>query len=171
MPFADSLMQRASTKIWDGKWQKLRFLGQGGQGWTYLVAPIESIQTREDLVTPQGVLKILKAKPEGERLQRLKSEFAALVRLEHPGIAKAIDSNIDSAQAKAQEFYIVTEYIPGRTLKEHIEQNGPLELDQARHVLLNLLDAIEFCHGNEMFTATSSPTTSSCATAIPVRPS
>jgi serine/threonine protein kinase len=99
-----------------GSWKLVKRLGEGGQGHAFLVEtePItaESIASgRVDrFFAPSGkhVLKRLKTKAQ---LHRLKSEIEACQRLNHPGILRIVEHDLD-----ADEPWLVSAYCPNGSL-------------------------------------------------------
>jgi len=77
-----------------------------------------------------------------EALARLRRELKALTRLNHPAIVKVID-----VIAWDGDPTIVMDYVPGRDLKERLEQEGPLPADEAERIARTLFDVLATTHG------------------------
>ncbi|MGY4689776.1 Stk1 family PASTA domain-containing Ser/Thr kinase [Salibacterium sp. K-3] len=80
-----------------------------------------------------------------EFIRRFYREAQAATSLAHPNIV-----NIYDVGEEEQLYYIVMEHINGVTLKEKIQQNGPLPLEQAVRLMEQVLDAISHAHFNQI---------------------
>jgi serine/threonine protein kinase len=130
--------------VWREKWVKGAILSaEGGQGWTYLATRVGSPDEQ-----PCYVLKDLKRQQDGERRSRMYQEVANLMVLEHPGIAKCVDSNAEHFRDD-EELYLVTEYIPGQSLQEFVSDT-PISLDVALATVNRLLEILDYCHGKDV---------------------
>ena len=126
--------------MWKARWVRLGTLDTtSGQGRTYLARRMNSTET-----SPTHVLKELKRQDDKERRGRMHAEVASLERLNHAGIASFADSNT-ARWADDEELFLVTEYIPGKTLRAFVGQD-PIPVASALHVVLRLLDVLEYCH-------------------------
>jgi len=74
-------------------------------------------------------------------LQRFEVEARALSRLSHPNCVSIIDFGVADAP------YLVMEYIPGRTLKQVIDQR-PLPAPRALHIFRQVLAGLAHAHGH-----------------------
>jgi hypothetical protein len=89
-------------------------LGEGGMGVVYLATdPAERLVAVKAL--RRGVPNDLTAK------RRLAREFETMRRVHSPFVAEVIDADVD-----CDPPYLVTRYVPGRTVEEVIAQDGPL---------------------------------------------
>ncbi|SFL59790.1 serine/threonine protein kinase [Salibacterium qingdaonense] len=80
-----------------------------------------------------------------EFIRRFYREAQAATSLAHPNIV-----NIYDVGEEEQLYYIVMEHIDGVTLKEKIQQTGPLPLEQAVHLTGQVLNAISHAHANQI---------------------
>lgn len=78
-------------------------------------------------------------------IKRFQREAQAIGRLRHPHIMNVFDFGLDD-----ETYYMVMEYIPGGTLKDALMQRGPLPLTAALRVTMQLADALEYAHSNNM---------------------
>jgi serine/threonine protein kinase len=86
-----------------------------------------------------GALKVLHDKRQNhERRYRLQGEVAALQRMEGAGVPRVLDSNSDRWRDRLTDLYVVTEWIEGPTLGDHVKAGGPVSLDSG----LQLADAL-----------------------------
>ncbi len=97
--------ERKSKPWLPDEWTVVRSLGEGGQGWTYLVR-------RSNGSDP--ILYVFKRLKNAERAVRFKAEIKALEALSHPGILRIIESG----ESKGLPFY-VAEYCENGDLSKH----------------------------------------------------
>src|SRR5262245_56939492 len=100
-----------------GRYVVERELGRGAMGVVYLAHdPHLNRQVAvKTYVLPEGISPAL-AKEFQERFQR---EARAAASLSHPGIVTVYDAGEDPA---THQPYIAMEYVPGRSLKEHLDK-------------------------------------------------
>ncbi len=73
---------------------------------------------------------------------RFQREARAMGQLQHPHIARVIDFD-----ATGEHPYMVIEYLPGGSLREHLdEHDGPLSPAAAVSVAGQLADALQYAH-------------------------
>jgi len=124
---------------YEHKWTIGDRIGKGGQGLTYF----------SHLKSEDGVfyaLKLLKEQRNQERRDRMFVEVSALQVLEHPNIPKYFDSNATEYRNNHVDLYLVTEFVPGPTLQDFINENGVLKLSDAITLTLRLIEILTFCH-------------------------
>lgn len=73
---------------------------------------------------------------------RFRREMAVQRRLNHPVTVRLLDFDEQDDFA-----YMVQEYVPGRTLQEVVDADGPLAPERAAQVFSALLDALTEAHG------------------------
>jgi eukaryotic-like serine/threonine-protein kinase len=95
---------------YENKWTKSDRIGTGGQGLTH-----HAKSNPDD--GKSYALKLLKEQRNQERRERMFVEVTALQILQHPNIPKYFDSNAANYTDNAEDFYLITEYIPGQTLQ------------------------------------------------------
>jgi len=129
-------MAKQSTKPWEGKWKLGDPIGAGGQGLTYRASHASADDFRY-------VLKKLHRSEDQERRARMFREVCALRTLRHPQVVVYVDSNVERYQS-TDELYLITEFIDGAS------PTGPVPLEDALAVMTKLLDAISYCHKQEI---------------------
>lgn len=88
-------------------------------------------------------LKVLHAQYTGDTsfVKRFQREARAMARLDHENVIRVYDVSEDQ---NAQ--YIVMEFFPGKDLKQVILEKGPLSLEQALSVALQMAEALAYAH-------------------------
>ena len=111
-------------------------LGAGGMGEVYLAE-------HRYLRRPCAV-KIIHAEQAGHAqvLQRFEREVQATAALTHPNTVAIYDYGISDDGT----FYYVMEYLPGDTLEQLVERDGPLTGARAVHVVQQLVGALHEAH-------------------------
>lgn len=115
------------------RYQVMRLLGQGAMGQVYLV---------EDMIKVHRLvaLKVLKSDNLEEADFWSKGEYEALTRLRHPNLAQVYDfARINDSD----DFYIVSEFIPGVDLLKATEA---IEPDELLDVVAQICRALEYIH-------------------------
>jgi serine/threonine-protein kinase len=120
-----------------GRYRILEELGSGGMSVVY--KGFDTVLDREVAVK---VLHPHLASRQESR-QRLAREAKAVARLHHPNILEVFDFSA----ADAQDAYLVTEYVRGRTLKDYVDELGPLEPPElAAMVIHEIASALAHAH-------------------------
>jgi serine/threonine-protein kinase len=112
-------------------------LGAGG---------MSSVYRAHDRVLDRDVaLKVLHAsyREDEEAVARFRREAQAVAQLSHPNVVTVIDRGEED-----QHQFIVFEYVPGVTLKHHLAQQGPLPVDEALTIAIDVGDALAYAHGH-----------------------
>src|SRR5260370_18468035 len=127
MPALESL----PSKI--GPYRVVEKIGEGGMGVVYLACDAESRQV---------AVKVLGAAVAGDpnARARLAREVDTMRRVRSPYVAEIIDADV-----AGKSPYIVTKYVPGRTLEDAVRKDGPLHgdaLSRVAHALAAALAAI-----------------------------
>ena len=118
-----------------GRYLIERLIGEGGMGAVY--------QAEHTHMRKRLAVKVLH--PEMSRLPevvaRFEREAMAAAHIDHPNIAAATDfGKLDDGS-----FFLVLEYVEGRSLREVIAE-GPLELGRAIHVARQIASALGRAH-------------------------
>jgi serine/threonine-protein kinase len=119
-----------------GRYRILEQLGSGGMSVVY-----KGLDTALDREVAVKVLHPhLAGKDESRR--RLAREAKAVARLHHPNILEVFDFSA----ADAQDAYIVTEYIRGRTLRQYLDEGGLEPPELAAMIIHELAAALAHAH-------------------------
>lgn len=78
-------------------------------------------------------------------MEALQTEIEILKRVDHPNIIKLIDTFEDH-----RHFCLVMELIQGGELFDQILQKEQFSENEAREALMQIIDAIEYCHSLEI---------------------
>jgi cold shock CspA family protein/predicted Ser/Thr protein kinase len=117
-----------------GRFEILRRLGEGSMGVVYLAQDEE-----------HGLVAIKVIRPgyarDPEFLHRFQDEADNASRVRGPNVARVIAAVTDIEQP-----YLVTEFVDGLTLEEHVEQRGPLSGRSAIEISAGIAAALEAIH-------------------------
>ncbi len=123
--------------IFDGRYELLRPLGQGGMAKVYLA--------RDEVLGRNVALKVLReqyAEDEGF-VERFEREARSAAALSHPNVVQIHDRGCSDEG----RYYIVMEYVPGGTLKERVRAEGPLGFEEATGLATQIAGALRAAHG------------------------
>jgi serine/threonine protein kinase len=139
-----------------GRYRLLDKLGEGGMGVVHLATD------------PQGrrvAVKVLRPAVASDQtaLRRLAREVDSMRRVRSPHVAEIVDADVT-----AEPPYVVTQYVPGRTLEQTVRDNGPLGVRELRRLAAGLAEALAAIHaagivhrdlkpGNVMFDESGEP--------------
>ena len=114
----------------------LKVLGEGGMAVVYLAD--------HRLLHNRVALKVLKREfVHNENIRkRFLSEARSMAKMSHPNIVRVTDMVEDD-----QTVAFVMEYIEGESLKEYLDRKGKLGDEQIQYILFQMLDALEYVHG------------------------
>jgi serine/threonine protein kinase len=76
----------------------------------------------------------------------LYKEIEALKKLDHPNIIKLLNY----FQIDGDEIALLLEYAEGGTIKKYMKSVGKLNEDEAKSIVIKLLETLEYCHGKEI---------------------
>lgn len=114
-------------------------IGGGGMANVYLAD--DTILDREVAIK---VLRLEYANDE-EFIARFDREAKAATSLSHPNVV-----NIFDVGEEDHILYMVMEYVDGLTLKEYIQQYGPVEVEEALSIMKQITAAIAHAHANDL---------------------
>src|SRR6516162_4303905 len=117
-----------------GSYQLLSRIGEGGMGVVYLA---------QDPGGQAVALKVLRASVAGEPTarRRLAREVETMQRVRSPYVAEVTDADLAGGTP-----YIVTRYVPGRTLDQVVNESGPLPPAALLRLACGLADALAAVH-------------------------
>lgn len=141
------------TKLIGGNYQFIKVLGITELAHTYLVADLQIPGH------PQCVIKRLKLPGKYPKtleliLNLLEKKAVLLEKIgQHNGIPETINFF-----AEEQEFYLVREYIPGRSLGTEIVPGNPLSEQEVIYILQEILEILIFARRNKVIHHSIKPT-------------
>jgi len=113
-----------------------RLLGEGGMGQVYLAGHVRLPQ--------QAAIKVLHASmvQDSGAIARFNREAANAARIEHERVARVFDFG----ETKDGLVYLAMEFVPGRTLRELLEESGRLEPTRAANILYQVAEGLDAAH-------------------------
>ncbi|MDQ0337552.1 serine/threonine-protein kinase [Caldalkalibacillus uzonensis] len=122
-----------------GRYELIERVGGGGMAVVY--------KARDSLLNRIVAVKILRPQFSGDDdfVDRFRREAQAAASLSHANIVNIYDVGIED-----DVHFIVMEYIDGPTLKEYIDQKGPLPVEEAIHITKQIAEALEHAHQNNI---------------------
>ncbi|MDI1480333.1 TOMM system kinase/cyclase fusion protein [Polyangium sp. y55x31] len=126
--------------MFEGRYEILGDLGKGGFGAVY--------KARQRATGQVVALKVMRppanddAAPRQQRIARFLREAQLSAGLHHPNIVQLVDAG----QTSDGGFYTVFSFAPGHDLADLIAREGALEPLEARHLMLEVLDALACAH-------------------------
>jgi serine/threonine-protein kinase len=128
--------ERAAARVFNDRYELVRHVARGGMAQVYLA---------KDLLLNRPVaLKVLFPELSVDRsfVERFRREAQAAANLSHPNIVSIYDWGEGE-----HTYFIVMEYVNGRTLAQLLRQ-GPLDADHAASLAADIAGALSFAHAN-----------------------
>jgi beta-lactam-binding protein with PASTA domain len=119
----------------DGRYKVLSRLGSGGMADVFLA--------EDQQLGRQVALKLLHDRfaADPDFVERFRREARAAAGLQHPNVVSVYDRG-----SWDDTYYIAMEYLPGRSLKQLIRQEAPLDPIRAIDITIQILKAARFAH-------------------------
>ncbi len=119
----------------DGRYEVLSRIGTGGMADVYLA--------RDQLLGRQVAVKLLHHRfaEDQEFVERFRREASSAAGLSHPNVVAIFDRGEWDGT-----YYIAMEYLPGRSLKAVVREQGPLDPAVAIDIVIQILQAARFAH-------------------------
>ncbi len=126
-------------KILNNRYEILELVGQGGMASVYL--GIDKTLNRN------VAIKVLKSEfVENEQfLKKFEREAQAAAKLSHPHIVSVYDTGNED-----DIYYIIMEYVDGKTLKDYIVTKGKLSYKESINYTLGIASALMLAHKNNI---------------------
>jgi serine/threonine-protein kinase len=121
--------------IIDGRYRVLSRIGAGGMADVYLA--------QDEQLGREVAVKLLHRRfsEDPAFVERFRREAQAAASLQHPNVVSVFDrGSFDGT------YYIAMEFLPGRSLKQLIREEAPLEPGRAVDLTVQILKAARFAH-------------------------
>ncbi len=120
------------------RYETIELLGEGGMGTVYRV--------RERLTGNDFAMKLLKKELASEKsaLKRFEKEAEATSKLTHDNLVSVYEHGYTSDGLP----YLVMDCVDGKNLGQLIKENGPLKIENAIDIAMQIGEALRFAHDN-----------------------
>ena len=116
-----------------GRYEVEQELGYGGMAVVYLAKDL-----RHDR---RVAIKVLRQDVGGASAERFLREIRTVAQLHHPHILQLLDSG-----TAGDHLFYVMPYVEGETIRQRLEREGPLPVDEAVRITREVADALAFAH-------------------------
>ena len=125
------------------RYECIKRIGTGGMGDVY-----KAHDRRLDRIV---AIKVLKSEynEDDNFIRKFRRESLAAASISHPNIVSIYDVGMETI-ADEDVYYIVMEYIDGKTLKELIREEGVLSQNQALNYLIQIAEALKIAHNKNI---------------------
>lgn len=124
----------------DGQFQIIGQLGVGGQGTAYLA---RNVITNERVVLKEFILPVyVTVGVRRQALERFENEARILKHLDHSQIVKLVDFFVEDHRS-----YLVLEHIDGQSLRQIVEEKGPMPENQVMALAEQMCEILDYLHG------------------------
>ena len=117
------------------RYEIIKTIGEGGMANVYLA---------NDTILERNVaIKVLRGDLSNDEkfIRRFKREALSVSNLSHPNIVEVYDVGEEEGN-----YYIVMEYIDGKTLKQQLQKRGALTLTEVLDIMTQLADGLSHAH-------------------------
>src|SRR5438132_3212603 len=127
--------QGPAAQVFNDRYELVRHIARGGMAQVYLA--------KDQLLDRPVALKVLFPELSVDRsfVERFRREAQAAANLSHPNIVSVYDWGEEEGT-----YFIVMEYVDGRTLSTLLRQEGPLLPDRAAAIGAEVAAALAFAH-------------------------
>jgi beta-lactam-binding protein with PASTA domain/predicted Ser/Thr protein kinase len=126
-----------ALRVYNGRYEIVQHLARGGMAEVFLA--------RDLLLDRPVALKVLFPEFATDRsfVERFRREARSAANLNHPNIVSIYDWGQEEGT-----YFIVMEYVEGRSLRQVIREDGPLPSKQAAQIGADIAAALAFAHKN-----------------------
>ena len=128
----DDVLNQLRTEL-SGRYEVEQELGSGGMAVVYLAKDL-----RHDR---RVAIKVLRQDVGGASAERFLREIRTVAQLHHPHILQLLDSG-----TAGDHLFYVMPYVEGETIRQRLEREGPLPIDEAVRIAREVADALSFAH-------------------------
>ena len=117
------------------RYEIIKTIGEGGMANVYLA--------NDTILDRKVAIKVLRGDLSNDEkfIRRFKREALSVSNLSHPNIVEVYDVGEDDGN-----YYIVMEYIDGKTLKQLLQKRGALTLTEVIDIMCQLTDGLAHAH-------------------------
>ncbi len=128
-------MSDQGPTVFNGRYELLRHIARGGMADVYLA--------RDELLDREVALKVLfpEFANDPNFVERFRREAQAAANLNHPNIVGIYDWGQERGT-----YYIVMEYVAGRSMSDVLRSTGPLQPDRAAEIAADVASALSTAH-------------------------
>ncbi|MBY0548794.1 MAG: serine/threonine protein kinase [Candidatus Obscuribacterales bacterium] len=123
----------------DGEYTVVDRISSGGQATTYLARK----RSGEKCVLKEFILATSTSGALIESAREFEAEVGLLSQLSHPGIVK-----LEDFFAEDHRLYVALEYAAGKTLRQKVQDEGPLDEREVAKIALSVCAALEYLHNS-----------------------
>jgi TolB-like protein len=116
-----------------GRYAVEQELGHGGMAIVYLATDLRHHR--------KVAIKVLRQDVGGASAERFLREIRTVAALHHPHILQLLDSG-----TAGDHLFYVMPYVEGETIRQRLERDGPLPVDEAVRIAREVADALAFAH-------------------------
>jgi eukaryotic-like serine/threonine-protein kinase len=126
-----------ALRVYNGRYEIVQHLARGGMAEVFLA--------RDLLLDRPVAIKVLFPEFAADRsfVERFRREARAAANLNHPNIVSTYDWGEEEGT-----YFIVMEYVEGRTLRQVIREDGPIAPRRAAEIGADIAAALGFAHKN-----------------------
>lgn len=130
-------------KILGNRYEIIEKIGEGGMAQVF--------KAKCNLLDRFVAIKVLKDEftEDEDFVRKFRRESQSAASLSHPNILNIYDVGAEEEEGK-KIYYIVMEYIKGKTLKEVIKEKGKLSTEEAINYSLQIAEALSNAHKNHI---------------------
>ena len=117
------------------RYEIIKTIGEGGMATVYLA--------NDTILDRKVAIKVLRGDLSNDEkfIRRFKREALSVSNLSHPNIVEVYDVGEEDGN-----YYIVMEYIEGKTLKQLLQKRGALTLNEVIDIMTQLTDGLAHAH-------------------------
>ena len=117
------------------RYEIIKTIGEGGMANVYLA--------NDTILDRKVAIKVLRGDLSNDEkfIRRFKREALSVSNLSHPNIVEVYDVGEEDGN-----YYIVMEYIEGKTLKQLLQKRGALTLNEVIDIMTQLTDGLDYAH-------------------------
>ena len=137
----------AASRTYGGRYAVIEPVGSGGMAEVY--------RARDELLGRDVAVKVLSARLSSDKsfVERFRREAQSAANLNHPNVVSLYDYGSDD-----DAYYIVMEYIEGRSLGDIVAESGALLPERAAEIASDVAAALERAHSSGLVHRDIKPT-------------